>query len=231
MTSTRWGPTLAWTGTVVVAVVVALVGVVVGRPDAIALVAPVLVAAVVMAARRRDRADASAQAVAVALLPDAPAGHHRGLLSVAGDGGDRRLRVAVPGYTSASALIAAGGTATADVRSARTGPLELFRVDHAGLDDGVETPPAVVPALRVVVEPGTERLGLLPLPDQLVGLTGAHTSRRRGDGDDLHDIAPFRSGDRLRRIDWRVTARRGTTDPAWARSSTSGARRPWPRRW
>ena len=51
-------------------------------------------------------------------------------------------------------------------------------------------------------------LGVLPLPPRLRGSTGAHGSRRPGDGGDLRDVHPFAPGDRLRRIDWRVTARR-----------------------
>jgi uncharacterized protein (DUF58 family) len=40
-----------------------------------------------------------------------------------------------------------------------------------------------------------------------VGLVGAHRSRRLGGGTDLAGIRPFVLGDRLRRIDWRVTLR------------------------
>lgn len=40
-----------------------------------------------------------------------------------------------------------------------------------------------------------------------IGLTGAHTSSVRGDGTQLADIREYRPGDRLRRINWRVTSR------------------------
>ena len=58
--------------------------------------------------------------------------------------------------------------------------------------------------------PSTSPLSLAPLPIRLAGLTGSHPSRRAGDGGDLHDVAPFAPGDRLRRIDWPVTARLNT---------------------
>nr|WP_239579853.1 DUF58 domain-containing protein [Microlunatus panaciterrae] len=65
-----------------------------------------------------------------------------------------------------------------------------------------------------MVLPAAKPLRQLPLPFRLQGLTGAHNSRRAGDGGDLHDINLFQPGDRLRRIDWRVTARRGQTPAA-----------------
>jgi uncharacterized protein (DUF58 family) len=42
---------------------------------------------------------------------------------------------------------------------------------------------------------------------QPLGLVGAHRSRRTGDGAELDSIRPFRTGDRLRRINWRVSLR------------------------
>lgn len=60
------------------------------------------------------------------------------------------------------------------------------------------------------------RLKVLPLRDQFTstgaaprpaGMVGQHTSRRSGDRGELADVRPFRPGDRLRRINWRVTSR------------------------
>jgi hypothetical protein len=48
----------------------------------------------------------------------------------------------------------------------------------------------------------------LVLPRRLQGLTGAHDSARPGDGGDFRDVHLFAPGDRLRRIDWKATARR-----------------------
>ncbi len=44
----------------------------------------------------------------------------------------------------------------------------------------------------------------LPQP---VGLVGAHRSRRVGDGTEFSGIRPFHAGDRLRRVNWRVSLR------------------------
>ncbi len=59
-----------------------------------------------------------------------------------------------------------------------------------------------------VVEPPYTAPRSLPLPERLTGLTGPHNSSRPGDGGEFRDIDRFTSGDRLRRIDWRATARR-----------------------
>jgi uncharacterized protein (DUF58 family) len=59
-----------------------------------------------------------------------------------------------------------------------------------------------------VVEPPYTAPRSLPLPERLTGLTGPHSSSRPGDGGEFRDIDRFTSGDRLRRIDWRATARR-----------------------
>lgn len=44
---------------------------------------------------------------------------------------------------------------------------------------------------------------------QPIGLVGAHRSRRLGDGSEFAAIRPFHAGDRLRRINWRVSLRTG----------------------
>jgi len=44
---------------------------------------------------------------------------------------------------------------------------------------------------------------------QPIGLIGAHRSRRDGDGTEFSSIRRFHAGDRLRRINWRVSLRQG----------------------
>ena len=45
---------------------------------------------------------------------------------------------------------------------------------------------------------------------QPLGLVGGHRSRRPGEGTEFSAIRPFQSGDRLRRLNWRVSLRTGS---------------------
>ena len=47
-----------------------------------------------------------------------------------------------------------------------------------------------------------------PAAAAAAGFAGAHRTRRPGEGSELVDVRLFRPGDRLRRVDWRVSARR-----------------------
>ncbi|TDE00789.1 DUF58 domain-containing protein [Jiangella asiatica] len=86
----------------------------------------------------------------------------------------------------------------------------LARPDHlavaadglftAGPTTGVPYTAQVLPSIATALPPG-------PLPPRPSGMVGAHRTRRPGEGTELHDVSPFAPGDRLRRIDWRVTAR------------------------
>lgn len=43
--------------------------------------------------------------------------------------------------------------------------------------------------------------------EQATRMTGAHLARRRGDGTEFHQMREYRTGDSLRQIDWKATAR------------------------
>ncbi|KRF11559.1 hypothetical protein ASG90_17720 [Nocardioides sp. Soil797] len=67
------------------------------------------------------------------------------------------------------------------------------------------TPPPSGGRLTVLPEPSPfDADAELPQPD---GLVGAHRSRRIGDGSEFSGIRVFGAGDRLRRINWRVSLR------------------------
>ena len=84
-------------------------------------------------------------------------------------------------------VLRVGGQRGRGRRRPRAAPRPADRPDHdrPGAGAGVRPPPAPPPH----------------------GRPGGHPARRLGDGLDFRDLAPFAPGDRLRRIDWRATAR------------------------
>ncbi|MFC8599306.1 DUF58 domain-containing protein [Isoptericola sp. NPDC057191] len=120
-------------------------------------------------------------------------------------------RVYAPGHRPTGVVVAATPRELAlTLRTVRTGPQRTFHVDARGYGAGggtAEDPVSVTAPDRLVL-PTALPLGRVPVPRRLRGLTGPHTSRRLGDGNELRDVHPFTPGDRLRRIDWRTTARR-----------------------
>ena len=67
--------------------------------------------------------------------------------------------------------------------------------------------PVVTPARDVRVYPVTEPFVADEAMPAAAGLVGNHRSRRPGEGGELAGVRPFGPGDRLRRIDWRVSLR------------------------
>ena len=59
------------------------------------------------------------------------------------------------------------------------------------------------------VYPGEEGLRNLLRPLETQVFAGNHVARQRGDGIEFADLRPFVPGDRIRRINWRASARRG----------------------
>ncbi|PSL54226.1 uncharacterized protein (DUF58 family) [Saccharothrix carnea] len=84
-----------------------------------------------------------------------------------------------------------------------------LRPDHlvAGPDALFVHGPVTAPERGRVILPPVEALPAGLLPARAVGLVGAHRARRPGDSVELRDIRAFQPGDKLRRIDWRVSLR------------------------
>jgi uncharacterized protein (DUF58 family) len=68
--------------------------------------------------------------------------------------------------------------------------------------------PVTGPEAAALALPAADRLPPSPLPPRPAGFAGAHRTRRPGEGSELVDVRAFQPGDRLRRVDWRVSARR-----------------------
>ena len=66
------------------------------------------------------------------------------------------------------------------------------------------------PALPLKVYPHAENLRALLRPQETQVFAGNQVARTRGEGIEFADLRPFTPGDRLRRVNWRASARRGT---------------------
>ncbi len=77
-----------------------------------------------------------------------------------------------------------------------------------GVDSSWLSAPLPTLVAERVVNPEIVPVAWVPLPRRLTGLTGMHASARPGDGGEFRDLHPYAAGDRLRRIDWKATARR-----------------------
>jgi uncharacterized protein (DUF58 family) len=81
-------------------------------------------------------------------------------------------------------------------------------IAHAVAADGlVVSSVAVAPAIDVRVHPITAAFEADDAMPRAAGLLGFHRSRRPGEGGELAGVRMFAPGDRLRRIDWRVSLR------------------------
>lgn len=217
----RWSLSPALVSGVAVGVLCLIAGFVFARPELALVGVPLLLSA----AHGWDRRPGGRVALRVTA---GPAADEEG---VEGADGERRVALAAAAEAAAGPGIDAmvvrwelpGGPPFDTVVSSRTairmraqvavvhsGPQRLLRVAAraVGPDAAFVTEPSRHEVVDRVVRPRILPLRSLPLPARLTGLTGPHPSARPGDGGEFRDVDRFQPGDRLRRIDWRATARR-----------------------
>ena len=206
-----WRPSEAATVTGAAGGIVLVVGALAGRPDVAVLAVPVLLGVLW---GWLNRPSGSVEALLGKPEQSIRAGEVSAFLDLRSDPRipTARVRVHAPGHRPAEALVAVDRPRRIrlSIDTVRTGRLAVFPVDYlaTGADEVVRRVPGRISPAMVTLLPRIRPLRELPLPFRLQGLTGGHDSRRAGDGGDLHDVNLFAPGDRLRRIDWRVTARR-----------------------
>jgi uncharacterized protein (DUF58 family) len=195
-----------------VAVVLAAAALVFARIDLALLALPLVAALTSSRERRPDRTEAATATLVLTgsggaemdfcLTIDAPAG----VEAIA-------LRYSLASREAREVVVAGphSGALAGSVPLLHSGPQELVRVEYLlfGPDMGTLSRPGAALVASRVVAPRRSAIGSLPLPGRLQGLTGSHESARAGDGGDFRDVHPFTPGDRMRRIDWKATARRG----------------------
>jgi uncharacterized protein (DUF58 family) len=215
-----WSPTPALARAVLVTGLLAVAGVLLGRADVVLLAAPVALGTA-WALRRRPAAvpelsiEASEAAVVegagtgatVSAANPGPAGYDVMVLRTAVDPwlalpqADRPHAVMVPPSQAADLVLE--GTARRWGRH-RIGPAAATAYACDGLLRAEVRSPGPV-AIRVY--PFTSPFEADEAMPRAAGLAGAHRSRRPGHGGELAGVRQFAPGDRLRRVDWRVSLR------------------------
>jgi uncharacterized protein (DUF58 family) len=218
----RWRVTPAHVRALGLGVLLVAVGVVLRRPDALVLGAPLLVVALWSSARRPTSTPVLRVRTTQPLLREGQATTWQATLDPTPDVEEAGLTLLptphtayLPGSRSVAAAVdprsAEPTTLAVACRSTRwghrrlgpatvalTGALGAFRW---------EPEPVSLPAVPTVPLPDTFTARVaVPRPD---GLVGQNRSHHPGDGGELDQIRPFRFGDRLRRVHWPVSARTG----------------------
>lgn len=87
----------------------------------------------------------------------------------------------------------------------RVGTVELTARDRIGLFTFIQT---IAGSAALKVFPSYETLQKVLRPVRTRALAGNFVSRQKGDGIEYADIRPFGPGDPVRRVNWRISARR-----------------------
>lgn len=191
--------------------VLVLMGLLAARPFVVALGAPLLLSTVWT---WLDRPKGAATVTIGEAALDRDAGRVTAPLHVVVPPGvaTTRLSVGAPGHRTVEVVVRSLARRSVELSThgARTGRRSMFAGFHqeATTDRLFRSEPRRLGPIETLVLPAARPLSQLPLPFRLQGMTGAHNSPRLGEGGGLHDISLFRPGDALRRIDWKVTARR-----------------------
>ncbi|MET7279244.1 DUF58 domain-containing protein [Kribbella sp. NPDC005582] len=220
----KWQPTHAHVRVVVVAAVLLVIAVVARRPDAAVLGLPLAFLAV-WGRFLRPRAEPEVQTELDAdVLFEGQATTYRLRASGTVDPDIDLIVAALPrskwfDYSPRQAAIAepvrpsegedGGVSLEVGVRAKRWGlrALEKPTVVATSVLGAYRVPVRSAGASTVTTLPlreGFEAVDAMPRP---AGLVGLHRSRRPGEGTELAGVRPFRTGDRLRRINWSVSAR------------------------
>jgi uncharacterized protein (DUF58 family) len=197
-----------------------LAGLALGRPELVAIGAPMVLLVIgglamarepaveVEVALDRDRAIEGDEAVLTFTVVSATAVPRLELAPVIPD------RLGLRGQPRARSIrLAAGEPATVELRlrcdrwgAQGLGAAHLRAHDHLRMFSWEWR----VDAHRtLIVYPQPSRLRVLVRPYETQVFSGNQVSRQRGDGIEFADVRPFMPGDRARSINWRATARRG----------------------
>jgi uncharacterized protein (DUF58 family) len=218
-----WRPTHAQLRAVSVSAVLVVLAVLARRPDLAVLGAPFGVVAVWGALRRPA---ARAGGPVVRLVEDTPmlleGQATRVRVRLENAGRVDQVVVVLPRHrwfeydpVNGVRVVPGGGEVVEtgiDVRALRWGRHHLDRAFVVGTSvlGAYRTDPLRTDGAPMTTWPLRDRFGAVDAVPRPAGLVGLHRSRRTGDGTEIAGVRAFRPGDRLRQINWAVSARTGT---------------------
>jgi len=219
-TGRHWAPTDALRRGLILGIGLVAFGALVHRLEAVLIGAPVLLTTIISLVTCLGRGSGTPTVRALPLPRLIEPGTERlMIIDVDCDPADELLAVRLPqarrkGPGRIHLLPAGRYRIRCPVRWSEWGEAIVMRPDHlvASADTLAVYGPVVGVATRQITLPPFDVLPPGPLLPRPAGLVGVHRSRRPGDSTELRDIRPFAPGDRLRRVDWRVSLRSGFPD-------------------
>ena len=215
-----WQPTRALGRALLLTGILLVVAIILGRFDLVVVVAPVALGAGVALIRRPSQPPATQIAVADSVVVEgSPIDVRLGAVNPDRTAYDLMLiRVRTPQWVTlkhGDRPYVAGTSPRAVVDVDLTGHVRRWGRHRLGpvtahgvaCDGMLMSTAAVTEPLMLAVYPQVEPFMAAEAMPRAAGLVGGHRSRRPGEGGELAGVRPFAPGDRLRRIDWRVSLR------------------------
>lgn len=216
----QWRPTRALRRTAIIIAVALLISVSLGRPDFVAIAAPFVLGTALALTHRprqaptavltRDDDDPITEGGQITARITVHNPESAAMVSVVSATAGRWIRLshgvgryvdALPGGTAIE--VGLHGTALRWGHHS-IGPAAV----HALACDGLlVSRQQILPALHERVYPSVDVFDSSQGLPKAAGMAGIHHSRRLGEGGELAEVRQFQAGDRLRRIDWRVSLR------------------------
>ncbi|MDR6861858.1 DUF58 domain-containing protein [Phycicoccus sp. 3266] len=218
----RWQATPAHVRATLLGFLLLATGVLLRRPDAVALAAPLVVVAVWALAVRPARSPEVHAGVRHTVLREGQSTAWTTTVQPAPGVEDVGVVLLPTPHTSYTPVGRAQGAAlTPDGEPVRLDLVcQSTRWGHRSLGPATIAVGSAFGGFTWEPEPvSSEPVSTVPLPDHFTaraqvphpdGLVGRSRSAHLGDGGELADIRPFRFGDRLRRVHWPVSVRTGT---------------------
>ncbi len=215
---TRWWPTAALSRALVVSGLGIGGAVLLGEPVALVLVAPLVLHAALALAARPVRQPVVTSRVDHVSLHEGQGTTSRLVVSDADDAEQVTRTVAVAAHVATHpadgrvSRLVSDGLPVLEISPRRWGRrvLGLERVAFSTRWAGYRWGPVTLGGIQMQVLPEPTAYTSRAETPQPKGLVGAHRSARVGSGTEFSGIREFQPGDRLRRINWRISSRTGT---------------------